>query len=81
MKHSEYSAVIVGSGAAGLYAALKISQQISLPDGILLITKQTLEESNSKYAQGGIVGVIHQNPIDNVDSHVADTLKAGAGLS
>lgn len=81
MKYSEYSAVIVGSGAAGLYAALKISQQISLPDGILLITKSTLGESNSRYAQGGIVGVVHQNPQDKVELHVQDTLKAGAGLS
>ena len=81
MKYSEYSVVIVGSGAAGLYSALKISQQINLPDGILLLTKSTLGESNSKYAQGGIVGVIHQNPEDNVQSHVQDTLKAGAGLS
>jgi len=81
MKHSEYSAVVIGSGAAGLYAALKLSQQISLPDGILLITKQELGEGNSKYAQGGIVGVVHQNPVDSVESHVADTLKAGAGLS
>lgn len=81
MKHSEYSVVIVGSGAAGLYAALKVSRQISLPDGVLLITKSSLGESNSKYAQGGIVGVVHQNPSDSVESHVADTLKAGAGLS
>lgn len=81
MKYSEYSAVIVGSGAAGLYAALKISQQINLPDGILLLTKSTLGESNSKYAQGGIVGVVHQNPLDKVELHVQDTLKAGAGLS
>lgn len=81
MKHSEYSAVVIGSGAAGLYAALKLSQQISLPDGILLITKQELGESNSKYAQGGIVGVVHQNQVDSVESHVSDTLKAGAGLS
>lgn len=81
MKHSEYSAVVIGSGAAGLYAALKLSQQISLPDGILLITKQKLGESNSKYAQGGIVGVVHQNQVDSVESHVSDTLKAGAGLS
>ena len=81
MKYSEYSVVIVGSGAAGLYAALKISQQIKLPDGVLLLTKSVLGESNSKYAQGGIVGVIHQNPEDNVQSHVQDTLKAGAGLS
>lgn len=81
MKHSEYSAVIVGSGAAGLYAALKISKQISLPDGILLITKSILGESNSRYAQGGIVGVVHQNIGDNTELHVNDTLKAGAGLS
>lgn len=81
MKHSEYSVVIVGSGAAGLYAALKVSRQISLPDGVLLITKSSLGESNSKYAQGGIVGVVHQNPSDSIESHVADTLKAGAGLS
>ena len=81
MKYSEYSAVIVGSGAAGLYAALKISEQINLPEGILLITKSALGESNSRYAQGGIVGVIHQNPEDNIQSHVKDTLKAGAGLT
>ena len=81
MKYSEYSVVIIGSGAAGLYAALKISQQINLPDGVLVVTKSTLGESNSKYAQGGIVGVLHQNPGDSVRLHVEDTLKAGAGLS
>ena len=81
MKYSEYTVVIVGSGAAGLYAALKISEQINLPDGLLIITKSELGESNSKYAQGGIVGVVHQNPDDNIKLHVNDTLKAGAGLS
>lgn len=81
MKYSEYSVVVVGSGAAGLYAALKISQQINLPEGLLIITKSLLGESNSRYAQGGIVGVVHQNPADNVEAHVIDTLKAGAGLS
>lgn len=81
MKYSEYSVVIVGSGAAGLYAALKIAQQINLPDGVLLLTKDCLGESNSMYAQGGIVGVLHQNPVDTVKSHVDDTLKAGAGLN
>ena len=81
MKHSEYSVAIVGSGAAGLYAALKISSQIQLPDGILIITKSNLGESNSKYAQGGVVGVLHQNNGDTTESHINDTLKAGAGLS
>lgn len=81
MKYSEYSVVVIGSGAAGLYSALKISQQIELPDGILLLTKSNLGESNSMYAQGGIVGVLHQNPADTVESHVNDTLNAGAGLN
>ena len=81
MKYSEYSVVVIGSGAAGLYSALKISQQIELPDGILLLTKSNLGESNSMYAQGGIVGVLHQNPADTVENHVNDTLNAGAGLN
>ncbi len=81
MRHSEYSIVIIGSGAAGLYAALRLSHMMNLPEGILLITKSTLGESNSRYAQGGIVGVLHQNKGDTVELHVNDTLKAGAGLS
>lgn len=81
MKYSEYSAVIVGSGAAGLYAAIKLSSQMSLPDGLLLVTKSTLGESNSRYAQGGIVGVVHQNKGDTVEMHTQDTVKAGAGLT
>lgn len=81
MKYSKYSAVIVGSGIAGLYAALKIEQLLDLPDGILLITKSELGESNSYYAQGGMVAVLEDNKKDSVESHVTDTLKAGAGLS
>ncbi len=81
MKNSKYSAVIVGSGIAGLYAALKIEQQLDLPDGILLITKSKLGESNSYYAQGGMVAVLKENENDSVESHVTDTIKAGAGLS
>ena len=81
MKYSKYSTVIVGSGIAGLYAALKIEQQADLPDGILLITKSKLGESNSRYAQGGMVGVIKENTQDSTSSHISDTLKAGAGLS
>ena len=81
MKYSEYSVVVVGSGAAGLYAALKLSQQINMPDGVLLLTKSFLGNSNSLYAQGGIVGVLHQNLLDSTEKHVLDTLKAGAGLN
>ncbi len=81
MKYSKYSAVVIGSGIAGLYSALKLEQQLDLPDGILLITKSELGESNSYYAQGGMVAVLKSNKNDSVSSHVADTIKAGAGLS
>ncbi len=81
MKYSNYSVVIIGSGISGLYAALKINQIANLPDGILLITKSGLGESNSKYAQGGIVAVMKSNKKDSVSSHISDTIKAGAGLS
>jgi len=81
MKYSNYSAIIIGSGIAGLYAALKIEQQDKLPDGILLITKSNLGESNSNYAQGGMVGVMKENKKDSTTSHISDTIKAGAGLS
>lgn len=81
MKQSKYSAIVIGSGIAGLYSALKIEQQLDLPDGILLITKSTLGESNSYYAQGGMVAVLKDNKNDSVEAHIKDTVKAGAGLS
>ena len=80
MKYSKYSVIIIGSGIAGLYAALKLSEIINLIDGILIITKSELSESNSRYAQGGIVGVLKDNKEDSIELHVKDTLKAGAGL-
>lgn len=81
MKYSKYSTIIIGSGIAGLYAALKIEQQVKLPDGVLLITKSRLGESNSRYAQGGMVAVMKENKSDSTASHISDTIKAGAGLS
>lgn len=81
MKYSKYSTVIIGSGIAGLYAALKTNQQVNLPEGLLLITKSVLGESNSRYAQGGMVAVLKENKSDSTLSHITDTIKAGAGLS
>ncbi len=78
MKYSNYSTVIIGGGIAGLYAALKISEK---NNKVLLITKSELGESNSRYAQGGMVAVLKNNKADSVESHVSDTIKAGAGLS
>lgn len=81
MKHSKYSVIIIGSGIAGLYAALKLTERMNLPDGLLVLTKASLADSNSSHAQGGIVAVMPENSADSVKIHVEDTLKAGAGLS
>lgn len=81
MKHTKYSAVIVGSGIAGLYAAIKLQKEVNLPNGLLVITKSQLIESNSKYAQGGMVCVLPENKLDSCTLHIEDTIKAGAGLT
>lgn len=81
MKHSKYSAIIIGSGISGLYAAIKLADEINLPDGVLILTKSGLNVSNSRYAQGGIVAVLPENENDSIELHISDTLKAGAGLS
>ncbi len=81
MKHKKYSAVVVGSGIAGLYAAIKLHKEVNLPNGILIITKTKLIESNSKYAQGGMVSVMPENKLDSCSLHIEDTIKAGAGLT
>ena len=79
MKFSTKSVVIIGSGIAGLYSAIKLSEKTDKE--ILLVTKANLRESNSRYAQGGIVGILPENLKDSVDLHVQDTVDAGAGLT
>ena len=65
--------IVAGSGIAGLTTALRLSGRHT----VTLVTKDRLGESNTKWAQGGIAGVI--GPDDTVASHVSDTLTAGAG--
>jgi L-aspartate oxidase len=65
--------VIAGSGIAGLTAALRLAGSHE----VTVVTKGRLGESNTAWAQGGIAGVV--GPDDSVDSHIADTLIAGAG--
>ena len=81
MKKSKYSAIIVGSGLSGLFAALELSKFKNLHDGILLISKGQLMDCNSRHAQGGMVAVLKENKNDSVESHIKDTLVSGAGLS
>ncbi len=66
--------VIVGSGAAGLYGALCLPNNLK----VALITKDKLNTGASDWAQGGIAAAI--SPDDSPQLHLADTLKAGAGL-
>ena len=66
--------LVIGSGSAGLRAAIQANQHGS----VLLMTKSALKESNTRYAQGGIA--VAMNVDDTIDSHVEDTLKAGAGV-
>ena len=67
--------IVVGSGIAGLIAAIETSRK----HAVTLITKAELSESNTRYAQGGIAAALFED--DSVAEHVADTLRAGAGLS
>jgi L-aspartate oxidase len=66
--------LIIGSGIAGLFAALRISEYAE----VVLITKKEKNESNTNCAQGGIASVI--DPNDSFEKHIHDTLIAGAGL-
>ena len=70
----EYDFIVVGSGAAGLTAALKAAKH----GRVVLLTKKSASDSNSSWAQGGIACV--QSGEDSFDQHVSDTLIAGAGL-
>lgn len=66
--------VVIGSGVAGLRYALEVSKHGS----VAIITKAEPHESNTNYAQGGVSAVLC--PSDSVESHMKDTIVAGAYL-
>jgi L-aspartate oxidase len=66
--------LIIGSGIAGLSYALKVAEK----GKVIMVTKANEDESNTKYAQGGIAAVIYEP--DSYKKHVNDTLECGDGL-
>ncbi len=72
--HHSFDVLIVGSGLAGLSAALHLAPT----HRVAVITKRELNDGSSRWAQGGIAAVMGEG--DTLASHVQDTLVAGAGL-
>ena len=69
-----YDVLIIGSGAAGLTLALSLPATCR----VAVLSKNVMTEGSTVYAQGGVSAVL--DATDSVDSHVEDTLNAGAGL-
>ncbi len=80
-----FDIIIVGAGAAGLTVALELAEKIKADTtaltqpNIALISKGTITEGSTLYAQGGIAAVLDEDN-DSIMSHASDTINAGAGL-
>jgi L-aspartate oxidase len=75
MKTKDTDFLVIGSGLAGLTAAL----QLSAHGRVLVASKRAADEGNTRYAQGGVACVV--DPDDSIEQHVDDTLQTGSGLS
>jgi L-aspartate oxidase len=69
-----YDYIVVGSGIAGLYTALLANEHGS----VLVVTKGSIDDCNTRFAQGGIAAPISRN--DSPELHFEDTIAAGDGL-
>jgi L-aspartate oxidase len=72
---SQHDVLVIGSGAAGLTLALHVAETAR----VAVVTKGVLNDSATLYAQGGVSVVLDKQ--DSLESHIQDTLAAGAGLS
>ncbi len=70
-----FDLVVVGSGIAGLYAALQAHEHGAT---VLVVTKGSIDEASTRYAQGGIAAAV--GPGVSAEAHLQDTIEAGAGL-
>ncbi|MCY1496443.1 L-aspartate oxidase [compost metagenome] len=73
-QHFQHDVLVIGSGAAGLTLALTLPSHLN----IVVLSKADLSNGSTYWAQGGVAAVLDDT--DTVDSHVEDTLVAGAGL-
>ena len=71
----KFDFLVIGSGIAGLSVALKAAKH----GKVCVVTKTLIDETNTRYAQGGIAAVTYQP--DSFEKHVKDTIIAGAGFS
>lgn len=69
-----YAVIVVGSGISGLFVALEARHL----GPVLLLTKGSIDDCNTRWAQGGIAAAV--GPLDSPEQHLADTIAAGAGL-
>ncbi|MCP3985462.1 MAG: FAD-dependent oxidoreductase, partial [bacterium] len=72
--HPDADVLVLGSGIAGLFYALRVAERAR----VVLVTKKQAAQAATNFAQGGIAAVVSGN--DTVEEHVRDTLDAGAGL-
>jgi L-aspartate oxidase len=74
---AELDLLVVGSGVAGLSAAVRATTQMDLSVGV--VSKAELDLATTRWAQGGVAAALSGDP-EEIDLHLADTLAAGAGL-
>ena len=69
--------VVIGSGIAGLFAALRLD---NAGHEVVIITKQRPKDSSTNWAQGGIAGILDKTDGEGKEAHIADTLACGDGM-